>query len=98
MKDELELSECITEQSAEDGVVIQQVSMEQAVEFLRLRNAAGKKIALGVLMCILSPVLLILLGEMQELGRVSFRDSTVAGVCYGVLECVLRMLRNNRTR
>lgn len=61
MKD-VELSECITEQSAEDGAVIQQVSMEQAVEFLRLRNAAGKKIALGV------------------------------------LECVLRMLRNNRTR
>lgn len=80
MKDELEVSECITEQSAEDGALIRQVSMEQAVEFIRLRYAAGKKIALGVLMCILSPVLLILLGEMQELGRVSFSDSTAGGI------------------
>ena len=80
MKDELELTECVAEQAVEDGAQIRQVSMEQAVEFIRLRYSAGKWIALGVLMCILCAVPLILLGEMQELGRVTIHESTAAGI------------------
>lgn len=87
IKDEMELPECIVEQVAEDGAQIRQISMEQAVEFIRVRHTAGKWIALGVLLCILSAVPVILLGEMQELGRVSISQGTAAG-----LGCLLLFL------
>ncbi len=87
IKDELELSECVMEQPAEDGAPIRQVSMEQATEFIHLRYSAAKWMALGVLLCILSAVPVILLGEMQELGRVSISESAAAG-----LGCLLLLM------
>lgn len=42
------------------------VSMEEARDFLALRRAAAKQIATGTLLCILSPLPLVLLGWLHE--------------------------------
>ncbi len=85
MKDEAELTECAEEIVHEDGVVA--VSMEQASDFLRLRDWMGGRVALGVLLCILSPVPLILLTGAQDVGRFHATEDFAAG-----LGCMLLFL------
>lgn len=50
---------------------MRKVSMEEAVEFLRLKEEAAKYIALGTFFCIISPIALIVLGGFNEYGIVS---------------------------
>lgn len=51
---------------------LRQVSMEEASDFLEYRNTAARRVSIGVLLCILSPVLLILLSGLKgELFRLS---------------------------
>ena len=56
------------------------VSMEEANAFLQLKEQNSRRIALGVLLCILSPVLLILLSGAQELGKISIGEYQAAGI------------------
>ena len=49
------------------------VSMEEANAFLKHKNQAASQIALGVLLCILSPSLLIVLSTLQESSLLSRR-------------------------
>ncbi len=53
---------------AESEIPVRRVSMEDANAFLALRETVSGRIALGVMLCILSPVLLILLGGAGEYG------------------------------
>lgn len=78
MKDELELMECSAESLEPDGAVA--ISMEQAAEFLRLRDLMGSRVALGVLLGILCPVPLILLSGAQEVGRFRVSEDFAAGL------------------
>ena len=55
------------------------VSMEEAVAFLSHRDVASGRISLGVMMCILSPVLLIILGAFQEASVIALSENAVAG-------------------
>ena len=59
LKDELERPELMESRTEDSPVRI--VSMEEANAFLAVRQLNAGRVALGVMLCILSPVLLILL-------------------------------------
>ena len=61
------------------------VSMEEAVAFLDNKHEAAGRIAVGVLLCILSPVLLIVLAGLQEAGRIGMSEAQAAGIGLVVL-------------
>ena len=63
------------------------VSMEEASAFLENRDKAARRVSLGVLLCILSPVLLLLLGALQEQGRIALSEAQAAGL--GLLPLIL---------
>ena len=56
------------------------VSMEEAVSFLAHRGVASGRISIGVMMCILSPVLLIALSSLQEGGLIPLSEAAVTGI------------------
>ena len=59
------------------------VSMEEANAFLTHKYQAASQIALGVLLCILSPTLLIALATLQESARIPLSEGKAVGI--GVL-------------
>lgn len=59
---------------------VRQVSMEDATDFLNYRNLAAKRIALGVMLCVLSPILLIVLGGAMDAGKVALTEAQVGGI------------------
>ena len=67
LKDEMVLQqEELPEKREETGLPIRQVSMEEADSFLVYKEMSSRRISLGVMMCILSPVLLFLFGGIRE--------------------------------
>ncbi len=68
-----------TESASEDRAA-RTVSMEEANAFLRVRQLNAGRVALGVMLCILSPVLLILLGGAQEMGRLALSENQAGGL------------------
>jgi transcriptional regulator with XRE-family HTH domain len=79
LKDEMEAEE-YTGSTAEDSP-LRAVSMEEANEFLAYKKTASVKIALGVLLCILSPVCLILLGGFADFAMICENVASTVGVC-----------------
>lgn len=77
LKDEIETAELsvpeIFEESGDTGA--RPVSMQEAVDFLNFREAASSRVSFGVMLCILSPVLLILLAGAVETGVLDFAQS-----------------------
>ncbi len=64
----------------EAGKPMRSVSMEEAQAYLGYREKASRRISLGVLMCILSPVALLLLIGAEETGRLALSDVQAAGL------------------
>ena len=56
------------------------VSMEEAAAFLTYRNKASGRVSIGVMMCILSPVLLIVLASLQAGSLIALSEATVTGI------------------
>ena len=56
------------------------VTMEEANDFLRTRDFTAPRIALGVMLCVLSPIALILLGAAQEHGYLSLSENQAGGI------------------
>ena len=82
LKDEMEsLAPASREES---GSAARTVSMEEANAFLALREKNARTVPLGVMMCILSPVMLILLSGLSEYGsgRLSETSSTGLGLLW----------------
>ena len=69
----------------DSGSPARPVSMEEASEFLKLKSKSAGRIALGVLLCILSPVVLIFLGGASECGKISLTEAQVGGIGLTVL-------------
>lgn len=69
LKDDLDTFDIVT--STEEHSKIRQVTMEEANAFLAIKEASARPIALGVALCILSPVLLILLSGFAGEGFLS---------------------------
>ncbi|MBQ9643764.1 MAG: helix-turn-helix transcriptional regulator [Lachnospiraceae bacterium] len=85
LKDELELPELIQTETADPDNPARRVSMEEATAFLHFRNLSSARVSLGVMLCILSPVLLILLSGAQELGLISLSPNAAEGIGTTVL-------------
>ena len=78
LKDELGTPEYVA--LPETDTDLRSVSMEEAQEFLRVKEKNARQISLGTLLCILSPTLLILLGFLQESGKISLSESGATGI------------------
>ena len=59
---------------------LRKVTMAEAQDFLRYRKLSAGRISLGVLLCVLSPVALILLCSAQETGRLAMSEEMAAGL------------------
>lgn len=66
LKDELSDAPVAVDQAPEADASVRSVSMEEADAFLTLRAQAAPKMALGVSLCILSPMLFIYLGALSD--------------------------------
>ena len=81
LRDEMDMPEGAAVDSGEaDADPAVRVSMETARAYIEARTAAAPKIALGVMLCIFSPILLILLGGMQEYGIISASEEMAGGL------------------
>lgn len=78
---ELELTE------VEDKEDVRKVSMQEAGDFMDLKENLSNKIGLGVALCILSPVLLITLIFAQDLGKLMISAEQAVG--FGVLVLIV---------
>lgn len=78
LKDEIEAEQ--SDVPAELDSPLRKVSMEEAAAFLSLREQNAGRIALGVMLCILSPILIILLSGAQESGLVPFTEAQAVGL------------------
>ena len=83
IKDEIEDPEFLDEDYEETRK--KKVSMEMANEYLTLKENSGKNIALGVSLCIISPIPLIISSEAYESKLLSVPENVVEGICLTVL-------------
>ena len=76
IKDEIEEKPAMEPAPVDNGLeeTVRSVSMEEAVTFLKYNETASRWIATGVMICILSPVLLILLGGLAEAGFIQMEE------------------------
>lgn len=68
----------------EEQIPKREVSAAEAEEYLAAVKKAGSRIAIGVLLCILSPVALILLGGLSDMGML-MSEGTAGAVGFAVL-------------
>lgn len=85
LKDELELPENEVPSVSEELPDRRRVSMEEASEFLRIREEDSGRIALGVFGCILSPICLLLLGAATEEPRMQISEGLAGGLGLAIL-------------
>ena len=78
LKDELEQPEGVSG-TLSDGP-LRTVTMEEASSFLHLREQNAGRVALGVMLCILSPILIILLSGAQEAGLLALSQTQAVGL------------------
>lgn len=78
LKDDLETFEAVA--LPDSGSAVRTVTMEEAAEFLRIKALNAGHVAVGVLLCVLSPVLLILLGGAQEYGKIALTEDQAGGL------------------
>ena len=81
IKDEIEEKPAMELAPVDNGLeeTVRSVSMEEAVSFLKYNETAARRISTGVMLCILSPVLLILLGGLAEAGFIPVEER-IAGL------------------
>ena len=85
LKDDAESPETLV--LPDSGSAVRTVTMEEAASFLRLKALNAGRVAVGVLLCILSPVLLILLGGAQEYGKIPLTENQAGGL--GLIALIL---------
>lgn len=79
LKDEVE--ELVpAEYPEEQDAPVRRVTMEEANRFLALRQSNAARVALGVMMCILSPVPVILLAALYEFGNSAITETAAMGL------------------
>ncbi len=78
LKDSMEAPEPLAAPEDADSEGATFVSMEEANAFLSYKVESAPRIALGVLLCILSPITLLLLGGAQASGRLALTEMQAA--------------------
>ena len=98
LKDEMEPAEVVVYSNAETENItpVRRVSMEEANAFLEMKRKDAPTIANAVSMCIISPILLVLLGVLSEEARFHVSE-TLAGVVgcvflFGMIAAAVFML------
>ncbi len=86
LKDDMDLAS-ETQLVTADETPARRVSMEEANSFLKARFILAGRTAIGVMLCILSPILLIILSGMQEEGLIALSEDQAAGI--GILVLML---------
>lgn len=79
LKDGIELAEPSAEGET-DSLSSRTVDLEEANAFLKTKEENSRRIALGVMLCILSPVALILLGGARDYGLNNWSENLVGAV------------------
>lgn len=82
LRDEIEeeLPVAVEFADIDEREAVRQVSVEEANIYMNLVEQTAKRIALGVSLCILSPVLMILLGGMTEYQVIQITEDMAAGI------------------
>ena len=81
LKDEMGEAQAIQDPLPEDsGKTLRKVSLSEAQAFLQYRQKNALRIAAGVVMCVLSPVALILFAVGQETGRLALTEQQAVGL------------------
>ncbi len=82
LKDDQEVAETsvVTYDTGTEDFQIRPVSMEEASAFLTHRGSAAARVSIGVMMCILSPVLMLILTALQEAGKIAVTEDQAAGI------------------
>ena len=82
LKDELDLSTGAAQSPSADPYepAPRMVTIEEANSFLEYKNMASGRVAIGVLLCILSPVLLVVLSGLQDAGRIALTEAQAVGL------------------
>ena len=70
---------------AESDAPLRCVTMEQAADYLSLRRAAAPKLAAATLLCVLSPVALVLLAALSDRPGAALSENAAAGIGLCVL-------------
>lgn len=78
LKDEIEQAEYIN--SSNDMTSLKRVSMEEAKAFLSVKSRTAKTIAYAAFLCILSPIVLLILGVISE-STIGILNENIAGTC-----------------
>ena len=69
-----------TVEKAAGGETIYKISLEESKEYIKDRRCAAKRIGVGVVLCILSPVILIYLASMAEYGKIGISEDVAGGI------------------
>ena len=81
LKDDLEVAETALQTATEDSEsAARPVSMEEATAFLAFRDTMAARVSIGVMLCILSPVSLILLAGANEFGLIHTGSAKAVGL------------------
>lgn len=70
---------------AESDAPLRRVTMEQAADYLAQRRAAAPKLAAATLLCVLSPVALLLLAALSDRPGAALSENAAAGIGLCVL-------------
>lgn len=98
LKDEIETTQqpgsCVQAEDAavsleEQPRVLRRVSMEEAAQYLTLRQTAAPKMAIATFLCIVSPICLILFGGLSEASRFGISENMAAGLGLCILLCLV---------
>ncbi|MCQ2413332.1 MAG: helix-turn-helix domain-containing protein [Clostridia bacterium] len=84
LKDEMESEHTVGTESGSDKSV-RRVSIEEANDYLKTVEKGSRTVALGVLLCILSPVLLIFLAGLAEAGIAGITETVACAIGLSVL-------------
>ncbi len=88
LKDEMEADE-LGGNPKEDTSSLRRISMEEASEYLRITKENAPKVALGVIMCILSPICLFLLGTCAEGNLIPLSEDAAGGIGMMILLAIV---------
>ena len=71
--------------SVEEEIGVRTVSMEEANDFMAFKEVASTRVAFGVMLCILSPIVLILMSAAVDTGRLAMNDTIASGIGLAIL-------------
>lgn len=80
LKDEIEKEDYVETLSDTDMPPLRRVTLSEANEFLQIKFATAGKIALAVLMCIMSPVCLIIFTVVSSTGMLPISENAAVGL------------------